>query len=169
MALEGLSIILTFVAKGVPKGGETFLPDEESIPVVVTNFVSEMAEDGAGGLMKLQSALFAFVVIRLGNVDGYYPEFMACQHRLIRQVGEKFVTHTSLGIVGLARHRESETKQALVQAVGRLEPGPSHFVSGDAEIRKGTCQAARDAIGIGIVARDRPVADVVDGEFWQSR
>ncbi len=73
VAPNGLVVIVSLVAEYAAERGQPLRIGDQAIPVVVTNLVAKMSDDGSIAFAELLPQLFSKWVIGFGNVDGDEP------------------------------------------------------------------------------------------------
>src|SRR5690606_12031920 len=89
VALEGGAVIPALVAKEFAKPRVAWLAIDQEVPIVVTDFMAEMAEQGAVGLSHIHFAALALCVIGFGKGNGDDPILVPGHDRLVGGVYEK--------------------------------------------------------------------------------
>ena len=136
VALQCLLVVFPLVPKNATKSLLAFLIDEKSVPVIMSDFVPEMAQDCSIRLMQQDAPRFPLGVIGLGEIDCDDTEVMARQNRRARQVGKKRVRDAVFRVFNLAFDRQAKPQQAVVEATFRgFEFGPGCFIAVDAQVR----------------------------------
>ena len=160
--IQRLRIVLALVAEERTPALEARAGLHQPLPVVMADLVAEVSKHRSIRLVQGDAPLLALGIVGLAEVQGDHAARMAGFHRLARRVGEKLEDQAVLGILHPALERDAQPQQAVHEAPLRgLELVPGRVVGGVAQIRNDAREAARTAQRIGIVCRQRPVADVV--------
>jgi hypothetical protein len=167
VSLEGLGVVLLLIAKPGAKWDDPWTVLDQSVPIIMPDFVTEMAQEGAIGLVQLEPPLFALRVVRLRHIDGDDPigipgEYWSGFRR--RGIGKKLISQAMLRADGLRRDRASQPQETIEEAPLRsLEFIPGVLVPRDAQVWDVSSQTAGLAERPGVMVRDGPVADIRPG------
>ena len=165
VGLQGLVVVGAFVTE---HGAERFdggRAADEQVPVMVADFVAEMAERGAVDFAHLFAHAFAFGVVAFLQRDGDQAVIVAGEHvGLGGGFGREVEGETVGGVFGAVGEGQAQAKQGVDQAVfGRFQGAPAGEVLRDGDVRDDVVVAAGGAEGGWAVGGDEPVADVVAG------
>ena len=80
MVLQAVGVILAFVAEDFAKLGQARCASDEAIPIIMRDFVPDVAEEGPERFVKCDPAAFALGIVSLGDVDGDNAPGMTGQH-----------------------------------------------------------------------------------------
>src|SRR5579863_4236677 len=82
VALQGLLIIRALVAEKLAKIGDAGTVQDQPIPEIVANLVTEMPQKGAVWFLLQRALCLAMHIVRLGDIDGDQSIVMTCEYTL---------------------------------------------------------------------------------------
>jgi hypothetical protein len=165
--LQGLRVVLAFVAEQAAEFFEVRRARDQAVPVVVPDLVAKVAEQRAVRFAHLPAAAFAFGVVGFREIDRDHAAGVTGQHRppigCGNGIAEKLECQ-SLGTLRLGGERKAKLKQGIEQAMlGDLDGTPVVHVLRQRQIRDRPVVAARRAIEMCQRRRKEPVAHGVRG------
>src|SRR5690606_3165036 len=104
MRSQGCGIVTALIAEHLPEG---FVPNpvlDKALPIIVTHFMTKMAENCSVRLRHVAALAFAFGIVGLSDVDGDQPVSMTCEHlrsflKRSARAGEEVECKALLGIL----------------------------------------------------------------------
>src|SRR5437763_737281 len=113
---------------------------------MVTDFVTEMADQGTVRLVHLGAARLAFGIVGFGNVERDLAFVMTGEHLRAGIFRKKIENDAVRWILGSALHRQTEPQEIVDHAMfGAFDLLPKHELAGLAEIRNGAIEFAGKA------------------------
>jgi len=120
------------------------------VPIIMANFVAEMAEESAVRFPKRNAAAFAFDIVSFGDVE---------RDDSIGVTGESVAAEEFEFQFFRPSIEEMEAKEIVnAAALGRFDFGPEFEIAGDGHIGNELVAAAGEAKVIWIGRRDEPIA-----------
>src|SRR5208337_5559740 len=121
----------------------------------MADFVAEMAQERAIGLLPQRALLLAMDVVRLGNVHGDQSIVVSREYALsiaIAGILQKLKCQSGTAITVLGCYRQPEFEQGIQHsALGELQAMPRSRVPGTGKIRNDPTQATRYAKPVGLI------------------
>jgi hypothetical protein len=84
--LEGLGVVATLIAEQLSECLLAFGPLDESIPVVMSDFVSNVSKERAIRFVEDAATLLSLGIVGFSNVDANHTVLVASQHTRRRRV-----------------------------------------------------------------------------------
>ena len=159
--LEGLGIIVSFVAERI---AEFFVPvsvGNEAIPIVVPDLVSEMAEESSIGFVQSEAILFSNGVVGLFDIQGDQTVGVPGEDAWTFGWRAEEIEHDAVLFVfaDFRFDRQAETEELCDEsAFGVFDEPPISGVFFVVEAGNRVVQTAGNAEGLCFVGRDEPVA-----------
>jgi len=132
---------------------------DEPIPVVMADFMTEMAKQGAIGFVQLHAHRFTVCVVGFFDVQGDQAVGMACGWQVALQIDTDEVEgQAGLFVDSLGNDLQAQGDQLRDQTTfGRLDLAPAFAVFNDREVGNGAIEAARNTEFAGIMLWKKPV------------
>ena len=165
MLLESPGVVLPLVAEPLTEVVDERAVLDQSVPIVVADLVTKMAQEGAVRFVEPEPPSLTFHLIRLGRIQRDHPVSMPGEHRrcsVSLGICQELKSEATFGLLQLALDRTSQSHQGVHQAPLRhLELVPGLLVPRPAQVRDHTRQATRPAERVRVVVADDPITDVV--------
>ncbi len=160
VALQRGAVIGALIAEQTAVIVEPWAARNQPVPIVVANFVAEMAKQGAIGFLQLDARLLAHVIVGFSDVQGDQPVGMAGYRELTIEIrAEKVECQAAIRVIVFAEQRQTEVQQLRHQpALGHFQARPALFVARHREVGNGAIELAGDAALGAAAKRDQPVA-----------
>lgn len=160
MLVECLGITGALVAEQAAKRCKPVAVGDQSIPVVMTDFMAKMAEQGAVRFTHLHADFFAVGVVGLLDVEGDQTVGMAGGGRVAFQVNADEVEgQAGVFVNAFWHHLQAQADQLRHQsALGGFHLAPAFGVFRYGQVRNGAVQTARHTQRCSAMGRNQPVA-----------
>lgn len=160
---QSSGIILPFAPKQFPETAEAGCVGNDLVPIIMRDFMPEMAKQRPVGFMKTEAPLFTLGIVRFGDVHGDQPVLMPGHYgRNAGNIREEIELQCRAIFLGLALQGKPKVQQRINEpSLGEFDLVPTLEISGNGQIRNGLVQAARDAKRILVLHRHQPIADLM--------
>jgi hypothetical protein len=163
---QGFGIVDPVVAENGAAGSDHVFIADEPIPIIVTDFMPEMAKDCAIRFVHRRTPFLTFGVVRFRQHDCNSAIFVPRhRHRTIRRrtVGRKVESEANRAFIACLE-REVKTKQTVEQTVlGKLYLAPERDICLVRQVRDRRIVPARCTENFARIRVYQPVAAIVFG------
>ncbi|MNV66764.1 hypothetical protein D3C71_1595360 [compost metagenome] len=160
MPFEGIGVARAFIAEHAAKRLKPMAVGDQSVPVVMPDFVTKMPEQRAIGFVHLHPYLLAVRVVGFLDIEGDQAVGVARGRRLAFKVDtDEIEGKASLFIDCPGNHLQPQTDQLRDQTpLGGFHLAPALVIFGDRQVGNRAIQAAGHAQGFVVIGRQQPVA-----------
>src|SRR5262249_22668403 len=152
------------VAEQVAEGQMAWGAGDEAVPIVVPRLMAEVTKERAIGLIQLDAPPHPLSLVRLRDVDRDHSTHVTGHPLHSLGAGgwifEELEREAVIGVLHLVGQWQSKLVERVDQpSLGDLELVPEAIVPLYREVWNGAGQTAGSAQGVGVVERERPIAD----------